>query len=389
MLYEEMREHLTKRLIPFWENLKDDEFGGFYGWMDAELVVDKKAVKGCILNSRIMWFFSNAYMCLGDENLKEYAEHAYRFLRDFCYDNKRGGVYWSVTYNGEVVDSTKHTYNQAFAVYALSSYYRAFGDEEAINLANKLVETIETKCFDEYGYKEALDMDFRPVANDKLSENGVLADRTMNTLLHVLEAYTEYYLVTNNSVAEDKLRWMLDLVTEHVYNPELHRQEVFFDNNMNSLIDLHSYGHDIEAAWLMDRALDVLKNTTYRQKLSPILRDLEKEVYRAAYSNHSLANECERGVVDTKRVWWVQAEAVVGFYNAYEKTFDPKYLQASEDIWEYIKKYLIDSRDNGEWFWFTDEAGNPTRTEPVVEPWKCPYHNGRMCIEMIRRGAGR
>lgn len=389
MLCDEMREHLTKKLIPFWENLKDDEFGGFYGWMDTALVVDKRAEKGCILNSRILWFFSNAYLCLGEESLREYANHAYRFLRDICYDKERGGVYWSVSYDGVVMDSTKHTYNQAFAVYALSSYFRAFGNEEALELANKLVKTIENKCFDAHGYLEALDINFKPVENDKLSENGVLADRTMNTLLHVLEAYTEYYLVTGSKTAEDKLEWMLDLIEKHVYNPRLHRQEVFFDQDMNSLIDLHSYGHDIETAWLVDRCLEVLQNTTYRQKMTPIIRSLEREVLRSAYTGDSLTNECERGIVNKKRVWWVQAEAVVGFYNAYEKTGDAAYLQATESIWKFIQQYLIDKRDGGEWFWYTDENGNPTWTEPVVEPWKCPYHNGRMCMEMIRRGAGR
>lgn len=389
MLCDEMREHLTKKLIPFWENLKDDEFGGFYGWMDTALVVDKRAEKGCILNSRILWFFSNAYLCLGDKKLKEYADHAYLFMRDICYDKERDGVYWSVSYDGKVVDSTKHTYNQAFAVYALSSYFRAFGNEEALELANKLVKTIENKCFDAHGYLEALDINFKPVENDKLSENGVLADRTMNTLLHVLEAYTEYYLVTGSKTAGDKLEWMLDMIEKHVYNPKLHRQEVFFDNDMNSLIDLHSYGHDIETAWLVDRCLEFLQNTTYQQRMTPIIRSLEREVLHSAYTGDSLTNECERGIVDKKRVWWVQAEAVVGFYNAYEKTGDVAYLQATESVWKFIQQHLIDKRDGGEWFWYTDENGNPAWTEPVVEPWKCPYHNGRMCMEMIRRGAGR
>ena len=461
MLQDEVKTHLLKKLIPFWERLRDEEYGGYYGFMDSNLQVDKKAVKGCILNSRILWFFSNACMCLGEEapdNLRGYADSAYRFLRDHCLDLENGGVYWSVTYDGKSDDTTKHTYNQAFAVYALSSYYRAFHEEEAFRLATYLVAMMEAKCFDQYGYKEAQSREFRPIANDKLSENGVMADRTMNTLLHVLEAYTEYVIAcrertenvesaagneskndksgsdrnagrdvsgTENiisdygAVAEHKLRWILNLMEKKVYNPAKRRQEVFFDNDMNSLIDLHSYGHDIEAAWLMDRCLDVLgaQDTPQMQprlqvagsrqvpaadrkengladsalgwRMRPILRSLEEQVYISAYHAHSLDNECERGVTDTKRIWWVQAEAVVGFYNAWQRTGEEKYRAAAEDIWNYIKEYIADARSDGEWFWYTTKEGAPAMEKPIVEPWKCPYHNDRMCMEVMRRaGAG-
>ncbi len=383
---KEMREHLDSKLLPFWKKLRDEEYGGYYGFMDMEGNVDRQAVKGCILNSRILWFFSNAWMTLKDESLKEYADHAYNFMREHCLDTERGGIYWSVTYDGKPADTTKHTYNQAFAIYALSSYYAASGSEEALDMARGLQEVIETKCFDEYGYKEALDIDFRPTDNDKLSENGVMADRTMNTLLHVFEAYTELLRVSGNETAATKLRWMMDLIADKIYNPVLHRQEVFFDNDMNSLIDLHSYGHDIETAWLVDRGVSVLGDPAYAEKMAPITADLEQNVYETAYSNHSLKNECERGVDDEWRIWWVQAESVVGFYNAWQKAREKTYFkEAALDIWEFIKKYVVDSREGGEWFWRTDENGRPDPDKPIVEPWKCPYHNGRMCMEIMKR----
>lgn len=383
---KEMREHLDSKLLPFWKKLRDEEYGGYYGFMDMEGNVDRQAVKGCILNSRILWFFSNAWMTLKDESLKEYADHAYNFMREHCLDTERGGIYWSVTYDGKPADTTKHTYNQAFAIYALSSYYAASGSEEALDMACRLQEVIETKCFDEYGYKEALDIDFRPTDNDKLSENGVMADRTMNTLLHVFEAYTELLRVSGNETAATKLRWMMDLIADKIYNPVLHRQEVFFDNDMNSLIDLHSYGHDIETAWLVDRGVSVLGDPAYAEKMAPITADLEQNVYETAYSNHSLKNECERGVDDEWRIWWVQAESVVGFYNAWQKAREKTYFkEAALDIWEFIKKYVVDSREGGEWFWRTDENGRPDPDKPIVEPWKCPYHNGRMCMEIMKR----
>lgn len=382
----EMRAHLTEKLLPFWEGLRDEEFGGFYGWMDTDLQVDKKAVKGCILNSRILWFFSNAWMTLKDDSLKEYADHAFAFMKNYCFDKENGGVFWSLYYDGKPEDTTKHTYNQAFAIYALSSYYAASGNEEALKLALQLQDIIETKCFDEYGYKEALDINFNKVDNDKLSENGVMADRTMNTLLHVFEAYTELYRVAKAEKAAEKLRWMMDVIAEKIYNPQLHRQEVFFDNAMNSLIDLHSYGHDIETAWLVDRGAEVLGDAAYAAKMAPITADLEQKIYDRAYANHSLKNECEKGVDDEKRVWWVQAESVVGFYNAWQKAPEKTYFKdAAEDIWNFIKTYLVDGREGSEWFWCTDENGKPAMDKPIVEPWKCPYHNGRMCFEIIKR----
>ncbi len=385
MIQDEMRKELVEHLIPFWKGLLDEEFGGFYGYLDSGLQLDKKAVKGCILNSRILWFFSNAAMTLEDATLRKYADHAYAFLKDFCLDKERGGVYWSLTYDGQIDDSTKHTYNQAFAVYALSTYYRAFGVQEAIDIAAGIISVIETKCFDEYGYKEAQDIAFQPVVNDKLSENGIIADRTMNTLLHVVEAYTEYYMATKDKAVEKKLMWVLDMFANHIYNPKLHRQEVFFDNDMNSLIDLHSYGHDIETAWLLERTLEALDKEPYTKLVTPMIRDLENQIYTVAYKHNSIPYECEKGVVLEWRVWWAEAEAVVGFYNAYQKTGEKRYQEAAQNVWSFIQKYLIDKREGSEWYYEVDINGAPNLEEAIVEPWKCPYHNGRMCMEMIRR----
>lgn len=386
MMVEEITRHLKEGIIPFWKNLRDDQYGGYYGYMDYQQNLDKKAVKGCILNSRITWFFSNAYMTLGDKSLLDEARHGYEFLRDHCLDRECGGVFWSVKYDGTPEDTTKHTYNQAFSIYALSSYYDASKDEESICIAEELYNLIEERCTDEGGYLEAFNREFKPVENDKLSENGVIAERTMNTLLHVLEAYTEFYRVTKKEEVKKRLEWILDVVAEKIYNPKLHRQEVFFDSEYHSLIDLHSYGHDIETAWLVDRAVEVMDDPEYERKMTPITKALTKEIYETAFDGHSISNECEKGVVDTDRVWWVQAEGVVGFLNGYQKDPEKKeYLEAAKSIWQYIKDYLIDKRSGSEWFWLLDKEGKPYEYKPIVEPWKCPYHNGRMCMEVIRR----
>lgn len=387
MMVEEIKKHLTDCIIPFWKGLRDDEYGGYIGYMDYSLQKDEKAVKGCILNSRITWFFANAYMTLKDESLLLEARHGYEFMQKFCVDQEKGGVYWSVNYDGTPKDTTKHTYNQAFSIYALASYYDVSKDESALTTAMELFHIIEERCMDEIGYKEAFDREFHEIENDKLSENGVIADKTMNTLLHVFEAYTELYRVSGDETVKKRLMWILDTIAEKIYNPALHRQEVFFDREMHSILDLHSYGHDIETAWLIRRGTDVLGDDAYTKKMLPIILDLTGQVYGTAFDGHSLANECEKGVVDENRIWWVQAETLVGFLNGYQ--LDPshtEYLEAARSVWRFIREHLIDKRPGSEWFWDVDKEGKSVSGKPIVEPWKCPYHNGRMCLEVIKRG---
>lgn len=384
-LAREVRRELTDRIIPFWKRLRDDEHGGYYGYMDFDLKVDKEYEKGCILNSRILWFFANAYMTLKDKSLLVEAAHAYSFMRDCCEDKEYGGVFWSVTYDGLPLDTTKHIYNQAFAIYALSSYYAASNDSSALEFAMSLFEKIETIGTDSYGYLESFNRKWELEDNDKLSENGLLADKTMNTLLHVLEAYTELYRVNKDEKVRSALVKILDAFRNQVYNEKTNRLEVFFDEKMNTISDLYSYGHDIEASWLLDRAATVLSDDKIKADTNAYTNKLVAEVYNEALADGAMNNECFKGVVDTTRVWWVQAEAMVGFCNCYEKTGEEKYKDITEQLWDYIKNYIIDKREGSEWFWDLDKDNNPVSRKPIVEPWKCPYHNGRMCMEIIRR----
>ncbi|MCM1056538.1 MAG: AGE family epimerase/isomerase [Firmicutes bacterium] len=397
----EAKEHLLGKIVPFWRSLRDDTYGGWYGYVSYDLNTDREAVKGCILNSRITWFFSNVYLCCKEglitakdclqygyspEDIRSEAEHGYQFLKKHCLDRENGGIYWSLQADGTPEDDTKHTYNQAFCIYALSSYYEALGDRGALQTAFELFDLIEGKCTDEVGYLEAFTVDFKPASNEKLSENGVMAAKTMNTLLHVFEAYTQLYKVSGNERVGKRLEWILDTFADKIYDPEKHRQEVFFDENYHSIIDLHSYGHDIETAWLIDLGLDVLGDPAYEKKLAPITKDLTAQIYKTAFNGHSLANECEKGTVNTHRIWWVQAESVIGFLNGYQKEGSHReYLKAALNQWKFILEYVVDSRSGSEWFWEVDEEGTPYPDRPIVEPWKCPYHNGRMCMEILKR----
>ena len=385
MYTEEIHSHLYNDLIPFWMNMRDDENGGFYGFADENGVPDKESPKGGILQSRILWFFSSAYMLSKDPEVLSCADHAYRFLRDYCMDHEYGGMFWSVNADGTPCEDMKHTYCQSFALYAFSAYYRASGDPEALDLACSLYELIESKCRDSEGYLEAFGRDFSLCENDKLSENGVMADRTMNTLLHLLESYTalleaEYFNDVEASVLES-----LQIFKTHIYDPDRKICKVFFDMDYNSIIDLESYGHDIEASWLISRACDVLRDSKIKEEMMPMITGLAEGALEHGIdeSDHAMNNECENGIVDSKKVWWVQAEAVTGFMNAFELTGDEEYLEASDMIWNYIRDNVIG--EHGEWIENIYEDTNQTEGQALVHQWKCPYHNGRMCIEMYSR----
>lgn len=380
----EIRRELTERILPFWRGLRDDERGGYTGQVEFDLTRRPEAERGCILNSRILWFFSEAYLLLREPALLDEAKHAYEMLCKML-DREHGGVYWSMNADGTVADSTKHTYNQGFAIYALSAYYRAGGEQAALELARELFRLVEDKCFDGEGYLEAFTADWQPAGNDKLSENGVEAGRTMNTLLHVLEGYTGLYEAGKDPEVRERLFWIMNTWAEKVYNPRKCRQEVFFDLQYHTLIDLHSFGHDIETSWLADHTLEVLGDQVLTERLRPMLLSMADHTLRAAYTEgNGFSNESENGRVDFTRVWWVQAEALVGFLNAYEHTHEQRYLDAVRSQWKYIREKIIDPREGSEWFWSVREDGTPIE-KPIVEPWKCPYHNGRMCIEVLRR----
>lgn len=385
MLAREAKKELTEHILPFWNRLEDTEHGGFYGYMDHDLKLDKNAEKGVILHSRILWFYSNCYLVLKDSECLKKAKGCYDFMVRYCVDREYGGVYWSVNADGSPKDDMKHTYCQAFFIYALSSYYDASRDDSALKLALEMFETVEARCTDEVAYLEAMSRKWETVENDALSENGLMADKTMNTTLHLLEAYTELYRVSGDERVADRLKFQLRLFLDKIYFKEDARLLVFFNKNLNVIGDIHSYGHDIEATWLMDRACEVLGDETFTEEVSAMNKKIVAHIAKIAYKDGSLLNERDKTEINTWRIWWIQAEGVVGFLNAYQKYENAEYMDIARNIWEYIKKEIIDRREGGEWFSQVDENGNPAKFKPTVDPWKCPYHNGRMCLEIIKR----
>lgn len=406
------KKHLENVILPYWNSMKDSDNGGFYGFKTYDLEILKDNEKGCILHSRILWFYSNVYLTIGGEENLVNANHTFEFIKNYCFDNIHGGIYWMLNADGSVKDSTKNAYNQAFCIYGLASYYRATKNQEALGLAFRLFEVLETYSKDEFGYKEAFTRDWQSPVESAICDQGVVAEKTMNTLLHVLEAYTELFLASKHPVVGKALTKTLEIAARKVYNRDFYRLETFFDGRMNSLADIHSYGHDIEATWLLDRAAKVLKQVLSTEPIEKYLSFnceaneiivetlnytplISKRILEVAFDGEALNNESRGEIaeakglgkehVDTDRIWWVQAEAVVGFVNAYEVTKDEKYLEAAKKIFSYIENVLTDKRPGSEWFWAVSKDGKPD-THGITEPWKCPYHNGRMCLELISRG---
>lgn len=383
--YQEVERELNEHILPFWMKLKDKQNGGFYGEVDVDLTLNKQADKGGIATARFLWTFSAAYRITHNSLYLEYADHLYDFLINKLYDYDNLGLYWSVDYQGNPKDTRKHVYVQSFGIYALSEYYRVTKNEAALNLAMELFRLIEEKGFSKAtnAYMEEFDKKWTLVPNEMLSENNVLADITMNTHIHVLEAYTNLYKAWPNQYLKERLVSLLDVHYKYIYNHETSYLDVFFDNKWDSILDIQSFGHDIEASWLINAAMDVIgvKNEDYSKMITDIAYNI---LNNALQDDGSLMNERVNGKVDTTRIWWVQAETIVGFYNAFEKTKDRKFLEAVKGLWNYIKENIVDKRPNSEWYWSVDEFGNPS-TKNIGDPWKASYHNSRFCLELIER----
>ncbi len=387
----ECQQELTNHILPFWLGLRDER-GGFYGQMTPDLEIHKDASKGTILHARILWSFSNAYLVTKNPAYLDAAGHAYAFLRK-AWDEKNLGFYWSLTAEGEPHETDKYAYANAFCIYGLSAYYEAAKDEDALYLANLCFDTIEAHFSGLNGYEETYTVDWQPLENDHLSEHDLHASKTMNTTLHLIEAYAELYRLTKNPTVGAPLRRLLRLTVDRIYDPERKQLRVFFDEHMQVLGDMHSYGHDIEASWLLMHGCDCLGDDALTAEYREMCYALAEHVLVEAFRDGALYNERFGDTIDKTRIWWVQAETVIGFLNAAEiadihrgdKNAAEIYRNAARTVWEYIKTYQIDRRQGGEWYAETDTNGRPQSDFDMAGPWKCPYHDSRMCMEVMRR----
>lgn len=389
VMRDEMLEVLTSNILPFWMNkMKDETNGGFYGRITGTEVLVPEAEKGAILNARILWTFSAAYRLLKRPEYLETAERAKRYLIDRFYDPEFGGVYWSLDCKGNPLDTKKQIYALGFAIYGLSEFHRATGDAEALDYAIRLFESIEQHSFDPVrnGYCEALTREWGEIADMRLSEKDENERKTMNTHLHILEPYANLYRVWKDERLERQLRNLIELFLDKILNLRTGHLELFFDDNWVSKYRIISYGHDIEASWLIHEAALVLGDKQLLARAEPLVEFIAAAADEGLTEEGSMIYETfvDKQHTDTDRHWWVQAENVVGHFNLYQHFDDEVALQRAFRCWDFIKRTLID-RQNGEWHWSVREDGTLNTTDDKAGFWKCPYHNGRMCMEVIER----
>lgn len=386
----EMQDVLQKNILRFWlDKMVDQEHGGFYGRIDGHEHLHADAEKGAILNARILWAFSAAYRVLGDKAYLEAASRAKHYIIDHFIDPEYGGVYWSLDCNGKPLDTKKQFYAIGFAIYGMSEYARATGDAEALKVAIDLYRCIEEHALDhEYnGYIEAMTRDWQPIADMRLSELDANYPKSQNTHLHIIEPYTNLYRVWKSDELKASLHNLIDIFTDRILNPETHHLDLFFDMDWKRGAGaLESYGHDIECSWLIHEAALVLGDAEVLKKVEPIVEMVAKASEKGLNADGSMVHEAnlDTGYVDSDLHWWVQAEAVVGFFNIYQYFGDESALQKAQHCWTYIKENLIDN-ENGEWHWSRRKDGTLNLDDDKAGFWKCPYHNSRMCLEIIER----
>lgn len=386
------KSELTSELnniLSYWQKYAPDNVnGGFYGKIDNENNITEQAPKGSVLNARILWSFSAAYNRKPDADLLQMANRAYTYVDTYFMDNEFGGVYWSVDYKGAPLDTKKQAYASAFALYALSEYYVASGTETVKQQAISLYRLLVEKSFDaeRTGYLEAFTREWQPISDLRLSAKDANEKKTMNTHLHILEAYTNLYRIWPNVELKEQITILVDNFLDHFIDVSTNHLLLFFDEEWNRRADTVSYGHDIEATWLLLEAAEVISDVERISAIKKSCIEIADATIAGIDSDGGLWYEYEPGdnQLIKEKHWWIQAEAMVGFFNAWQISGDTKYLNLSLNTWAFVKNKILD-KQHGEWFWGINADGNVMPGEDKAGLWKCPYHNSRACMEIIKR----
>lgn len=386
---QEMLEELENNILPFWmTRMVDKAAGGFIGRISGTGEPDSAAPKGAILNARILWTFSAAWRLFGKCEYLETADRAKREIIDRFYDREYGGVYWSLDASGNPLDTRKQIYALGFAIYGLAEYSRATGDPEALEYAVRLFNDIESHSFDagKNGYLEAFTREWGSIEDMRLSDKDINECKTMNTHLHIIEPYTALYRVWKDPRLEDRLRNLLDIFSGLILDPSTAHLRLFFNEDWKSSHNIVSYGHDIEASWLLWETAGVIGDDDIKDRLGPLCIRIAEAASEGYIDGGGMIYEYDgdTGAVDADRHWWVQAETVVGYFNIWQMTGDRKALERAAGCWDFIRRHIVD-RDGGEWFWSLKADGTANVSDDKAGFWKCPYHNGRMCMEIIER----
>jgi mannobiose 2-epimerase len=361
--------------------------GGFYGRINYDDEVFPDEDKGGILNARILWTFSSAYRILKDTSCLRLATRSKDYIMAHFIDKEFGGAYRSVKPDGEPSDTRKQIYTQSFFIYGLAEYYRATGDMEALKTAKELFNLFEKYALDKEadGYFEVFSRDWHRIHDRLIGESTINDEKTMNTHLHIMEAYTNLYRVWPDRRVGDRLKNLVEIFLDRIVDSRTSHLICFMDKNWNATSSVDSYGHDIESSWLLVEAAGLLGDQALQTRVKEKSIRIADAAAEGLQSDGSLIYEKDhsKGQASTERSWWAQAEAIIGYLNAYEFTGKENYLDNSINCWNYTRNHFVDNKKGG-WFSSVSESGVPGRGDKAGF-WVCPYHNGRMCMEIIER----
>ena len=387
-LKSEVTANLIQNLLPYWSSrMVDNLNGGFYGRINSYDKVFRDEEKGGILNARILWTYSSAYRIMKDTLYLRLAKRAKDFILARFIDSQFGGAYRSLKSDGEPSDNRKQTYTESFFIYGMAEYYRSTGDKEALETAKSIFELLEKYAFDKEsnGYFEVFTRDWKRTHDLLIGEKTINDEKTMNTHLHLMEAYTNLYRVWPDKKVADRLKNLIEIFMDKIIDKKRFHLICFMDKMWNGTSAIDSYGHDIESSWLINEAASLLGDKELLTRVKEMSIRIANTAAEGVQPDGSMIDEknYETGIARNERSWWPQAETIVGFMNAYELTKNVKYLDIALNNWNYTKNHFVDKK-NGGWFSSVSESGTAGAGDKGGF-WVCPYHNGRMCLEIIER----
>ena len=387
LLRKEVSQNLTNNILSYWSSgMPDLTNNGFFGRIDGKEKIHSEAEKGGILNARILWTFSSAYRITHDTSYLYLATRARDYILSNFIDSRYGGAFRSLKADGTPSDTRKQLYTNAFFIYGLSEYFRATGDESSLAEARKIFDLFEKYAADKEfnGYYESFTRDWQRDNSDISGGRADKNDKTMNTSLHIMEAYANLYRVSHDIAVGDRLRNIVGIFLDRIIDKETSHLICFLDRQWRSKSTLNSYGHDIECSWLLVEAADLLGDKDLSDKVKGVSIRIVNAASEGYQPDGSMLSEKNyaTGHSEKRRSWWEQAETVVGYLNAFELTGDESYLDKSLKCWEYIKQNFVDYKNGG---WFSYVSAEGTAGGDKAGFWICPYHSGRMCMEVMER----